>query len=99
MTRTRITPPVVDGRAIMAARRKAKTSRPAAAAHLGVSVSAVNAYEQGRSDPSARVLVMMAWLYRVPIKQLLRPRADIEAEYAEAVSPGTQPHHAEEPAA
>jgi DNA-binding XRE family transcriptional regulator len=98
MTRTRFTPPVVDGAAIMAARRKAGIGRDRAAEQLGVSRSAVNAYEQGRSDPSARVLVMMAWMYRVKIEKLLRPRADIEAEYAEATSPGGNPQE-EDPAA
>lgn len=94
---------------MMTARRKAKVSRRDAAEKLGVSESAINAYEQGRSDPSARVLVMMAWLYRVRIERLVRPREAIQAEYDETAEtaapagPGDDdpPAHprAEEPAA
>ncbi len=100
MTRARKTQPVVDGARMMAARRARNISRRDAAEHLGVSESAVNSYEQGRSDPSARVLVMMSWLYRVKIERLLRSRADVEAEYAEATRHGEPPpSETEEPAA
>jgi transcriptional regulator with XRE-family HTH domain len=84
MTRTRKTQPVIDGARMMAARRAAGISRDSAAAYLGVSRSAVNGYEQGRADPSARVLVMMAWLYKVKIESLIRDRVEITAEFAEA---------------
>jgi DNA-binding XRE family transcriptional regulator len=84
--------PIVDGRRIMAARRRAGISRRGAAEQLGVSESAVNRYEQGRTDPSAGILVMMAWMYHTTVEKLCRPRAEVLAERAAAIThePGEQ---------
>lgn len=86
-TRHRVTNgPVTDGRKIMTARRAAGFNRATAAARLGVSESAVNRYEQGRTDPSAAVLLMMAWLYRTTVEKLCRPRAEVLAEAAATIA-------------
>jgi transcriptional regulator with XRE-family HTH domain len=82
-TRHRVTAgPVVNGPALMAARRKAGYNRAGVAEKLGVSESAVARYEQGRIDPSAAVLLLMAFYYRTTVEKLCRPRAEVLAEAA-----------------
>ena len=78
--RTRKMAPIVDRWKMQAARRAAGISRTAAAVKLEVSASAINGYEQGRSDPSARVLVQMAWLYGTTVESLCRTPAEVAAE-------------------
>jgi transcriptional regulator with XRE-family HTH domain len=71
---------------MMAARRAAGIRRLHAAQALGVTESAINGYEQGRTDPSASVLVMMAWLYKTRVEKLCRPRDQVLAEAAEVLA-------------
>ncbi|MCL2732312.1 MAG: helix-turn-helix transcriptional regulator [Actinomycetia bacterium] len=72
--------PAVDRWKMQDARRRAGYSRPGAAEALGITVSSVNAYEQGRTDPSLRIILQMAWLYRTSVEKLCRSRAEITAE-------------------
>jgi transcriptional regulator with XRE-family HTH domain len=89
-TRHRVTAgPVINGPALMAARRKAGYNRARAAAALGVSESAVARYEQGKIDPSAAALLMMAFLYRTSVERLCRPRAEVLAEAAATIAAAT----------
>lgn len=75
--------PIVDRWKMQDARRAAGESRTTAAAKLDVSPSAINSYEQGRSDPSARVLIQMAWLYGVPAETMCRTRQQVADELDE----------------
>ena len=61
---------VTDPCRLRAAREAVGLRRETVADRLGISHSAVFAYESGRADPSARVLVALARLYRVAVEEL-----------------------------
>ena len=61
---------VISPAALRAARESAELSQVAAAAAVGLGRTAVQAYELGYVDPSARALVALARLYRVPVESL-----------------------------
>jgi transcriptional regulator with XRE-family HTH domain len=63
---------ILDPYRAKAARVAANLKRETVAVSLGVGYNAVQAYELGLSDPSARVLVGMARLYGVSVESLCR---------------------------
>lgn len=67
---------IIDPARLVAARESARLSREALAVACGVGYNAVQAYELGRSDPSARVLIRMARVLGVPAEDLCRGRDD-----------------------
>ena len=64
--------PVIDGFKLRAARENLGLSRESLALASGVGYNAVQAYEFGRSDPSARVLIAMARVLGVRVEDLCR---------------------------
>jgi DNA-binding XRE family transcriptional regulator len=65
-----VMPTITDPSAMRAAREAAGMRRETVAEALGVSHSAIVAYERGISDPSARVLIGLARLYGVSAESL-----------------------------
>lgn len=65
--------PVIDPGLIRSAREAAGYRKEAVAELLGLSWSAITAYERGQSMPSSRVLVALAHIYRVPVEDFCRP--------------------------
>jgi DNA-binding XRE family transcriptional regulator len=65
-------PTVTSPAAMIAARERAGHTRETAGTGAGVTASAIQAYELGRSDPSARVLLALARLYGCSVEDLCR---------------------------
>jgi transcriptional regulator with XRE-family HTH domain len=70
---------VTNPAVLRAARERAGETRETAATAAGVSYSAIQAYELGRSDPSARVLLALAALYDVTVEELCTAEDDAPA--------------------
>jgi transcriptional regulator with XRE-family HTH domain len=79
MTRHRTGGSITDPDKIKAARRDRHLSRDELAARLGVASGTIAAYEQGRSDPSASVLIRMAWLFGISADKLCRSPEELDA--------------------
>ncbi len=56
---------------LILSRKNNKLSQAQVARHIGVSPSAISAYEQGESTPSVEILVRLAELYHVSTDYLL----------------------------